>query len=1266
MSLDISKELKEYKVPDNMMDRFQNIMTFTKNMVLKDSKHYEEYEDSTTRWLGNLMIKYFDEELTNKEVIDLLLFVADYNEEVKKRVGDVPHNFTDGYNDGGYADPSSENNEEIKKLKEAYKSDIDTLKSEKDTITAEIKLKDEIISSPNTTDAEKKIARDEKTQLQAALDANNKAINDRENKYADDLYAIISKSDAYNLKDDNSIFRISAIYGLTGATKMVNLVALDNEKTDMECDGVTAVRKAFGDLKRVGSSDADNLYEKRFRNILSTVIVNCKSVSSFNSSLFYMIYLSLIESKFFKEILKDTSTGIDGVNNAEEYKDRLLENLFIYLFITGTLKLDNNMSDKLKGVLWGDDSNQNPLFPLFKDGESARYNLDLHRNAMPKKVYDDGTYENYLKYILRVTINDISKVENAFISRLYFLISNRSYDISSVLEESVPAIERQYDKRSASDTERSMAENGEPLIFIDIKLIAEEIDAESRDKINKLISSSEPIITTTSADIDARFDVSFQLLYKELNLAYRDTIEADMVDVAASIMWETIKLNLLGRKNSIPKAVSSSIRNITDNFFIKDICDDSGNVTGTTKLFEYRYTNPYMTRRGAESDLILYYSGDNYISNNYGLYSYQKREIGTFVEIYKETREYFYRVLLNEAFVNESEYSLYEKTFITFLAVMRFMDAKIDYIRDIELFTREDIESFLTTFGLGSLASILDVSVFLNSEAYSKALIRRYIDLMQNKGSREVISVLQEVFSLNTTELVIYKNIIIGEKKPNSDATENKEYKFIKVEYDTTNQLYTIVKSIGEATSLAVTTRNDPYWTSENTPDDLLEELGLNTSSTKYLIPEVSNEFSEAYINTRILFEIVDFIYRNANDKYDPTSAGGESISSEVSLENIKFTSNYYTGPLIGMTNSLKYLWFKYLKLINVEDIDYSFTSNNVPYSYNIANDIYRLEVPTKKGELEDDPKYGPDYRVLNKLRTFSDNGKTYYDLTDLYTIVKDSNPDNPNNITINESIISSILSGYDLSDSDIVKIKDMILSIAPILLYSKYRSFKFYKSESIKDDGSIDENSASHFGDYAGTTIQSALNGSSLVYNLISGSVYNLGLPSNITHMLTNLYYHIFMGNAVSEMVVDTLYDPDEDVTVVSGYTGDSSYSDYHDANYTINEFSTELCNFNDSEDLRAGIITVCSDLISTYNGIVINLNLSAKDDVMISFLKTAIEYFISYTTEILNFSYRNTYRSYLEASTVTDFARTEYKHYDIDSFYYDEELFIEIEERK
>lgn len=1188
MSLDISKELREYKVPDNLMERFQNIMTFSKNMVLKDSKHFEKYEDDITRWFGRLMIKYFDESLTNDDITSLLKFVVDYNDVVTENIGEtsVPIHTLDAWNE-----TNAENVENI------------------ETFT-----------------------------------------------------------DEYFYK--NTYFRLTSLYGLLGLTTF----------------GLADVRRAAIAyvVAATHGGDQNSTRETRYKTKMNDAINKCKNVSSFESSLLNMIYRMAITEikKELKKVSDDLASKEIEFTLTTISESDIINELFKIAFLVGSLVYDNSDNGFFKTMVGTNIpniifNNEN----LIKDSNGKDL---IIKDSEENDVQISASIFSLVQDFLANNRESIENLENAFIERLKFQISANSYvpEYESVHgkdeegNEIVVSIDSEtVDKRSASDTERSLAENGEPLIIFDIKIFNENIFTTEEDQgeqgyINRINGLTDKEIIGVSGDkITDGYDVAFQLLYKELNIAYRDVIESDIVDLAAAMMWENIELNFIERKNSIVRSIGSAVRNIPDNYFITDIYDDNEDIIGTTKLFKYRYTNPYMCRRGAESELIVYYSGDNYISNGYGQYSYQKSEISQFIGIFKETREYFYRVLLNEAFVHEEEYGAYEKTFLTFLAVMRFMDAKLDTIRDIETFTRDDIENFLTTFGLGSLAKILDVSVFLNSEAYSKALIRRYIELMQNKGSREVINVLQEVFSLNTTELVIYKNILVGEKnidesiKLEGDGIykvkdpESKTYKFIKVDYDTTNQLQTIIENVKDSLALNITTASDKYWDSENTPDELLEDLGLNTSSTKYIIPEVSNEFALAYVNTRILFEIVDFIFKNA--------VGNLNDNGKIANMTIELSNDYgvyASGSALDIINSLRYLWYRYMDLNNIKDIDYT-TNGNDSY-YHIRSDVHKIPI-----EVEGSVGSGIDSLILRRLYEYliqiSDTDTCvkkdgYLYLSDIYTIKYSENDTDSNAIILRDGIIDLILSGCDINNVKKDEIKQYLLSISPIILYSKTKDMSFYYNK--------DGDTSKYFNGslLTGTIIPSVLTGSSLVYGLVSGEVYKSNLPAEIVHLLTFLYNYIFFSKgSVSEMTMDTQRKDAGSAFEIENngvYDGSIPYNDFVDSN-NFYCFTSALCNINDIEEVKNGIITVCVDLIEICKGITFNLNLAAKDDVMISFLKTAIEYFISYTTEILNFSYRNTYKSYLDSSNVNDRLLTTVTYKDVDSFYYDEELEVNVE---
>ena len=54
----------------------------------------------------------------------------------------------------------------------------------------------------------------------------------------------------------------------------------------------------------------------------------------------------------------------------------------------------------------------------------------------------------------------------------------------------------------------------------------------------------------------------------------------------------------------------------------------------------------------------------------------KKEEIRNLLDIYKTTRDYYYKVLLNKSFIQDDGYSLYEKLLIAWMSIERFLTSK--------------------------------------------------------------------------------------------------------------------------------------------------------------------------------------------------------------------------------------------------------------------------------------------------------------------------------------------------------------------------------------------------------------------------------------------------------------------------------------------------------------------------------------------------------------------------------------------------------------
>lgn len=100
MDLALKKQQESYKVSNytgaDTEDEFYNITTFAKNMVVKDSKKYndaeyldEDHTTSISKWLGQVLVRYFQGGISYSEIEDLYNFVVAYNEQVDAQFEEI-------------------------------------------------------------------------------------------------------------------------------------------------------------------------------------------------------------------------------------------------------------------------------------------------------------------------------------------------------------------------------------------------------------------------------------------------------------------------------------------------------------------------------------------------------------------------------------------------------------------------------------------------------------------------------------------------------------------------------------------------------------------------------------------------------------------------------------------------------------------------------------------------------------------------------------------------------------------------------------------------------------------------------------------------------------------------------------------------------------------------------------------------------------------------------------------------------------------------
>ena len=388
---------------------------------------------------------------------------------------------------------------------------------------------------------------------------------------------------------------------------------------------------------------------------------------------------------------------------------------------------------------------------IYIDADKANageaYNITIKTSNIGDYVLEN--LKNFSNEFFKVGSTFKNNFSSDEVPQLNFYIHLNNAARTLILKERIIIKEQESDirkdKYKASESEKAIIANGTPLLFFDIHK-------------NKK---------------------SYFIQYKEFNPKYRVLLESDINDAA---LWEQPNFssgsfkflfdNIFEMRNMnssattfLQQTMDYYFRNSKDSaILIRDFNLGKPTIQETSKSFKYAYTNAYLARKACESEIIKYYISEPYKQNGYGKFTYEKEEIYKFLEIYEQTRDYFYKVLLNESFINETEYNLYEKFFLSTWAIERYLSSKIESIKDIDSFSLRDIKNFLSSYGLSDLSDIIDLQDFYGSEELSKNLIKRYIDLVQNKGSRKVIDVLEEVFKIPDGALKIYKSFLMKHK----------------------------------------------------------------------------------------------------------------------------------------------------------------------------------------------------------------------------------------------------------------------------------------------------------------------------------------------------------------------------------------------------------------------------------------------------------------------------------------------------------------------
>ena len=778
--------------------------------------------------------------------------------------------------------------------------------------------------------------------------------------------------------------------------------------------------------------------------------------------------------------------------------------------------------------------------------------------------------------------------------------------------------------------------------------------------------------------------IKVSIIYKEFNPVLREIGFLDLIDCLLSYATNDQLFN----------TDNHEISNNIDNWIRSVLISSSGDLNNFQRVFLTPIViqnvlpslkfNCYKARRAREADIIRYFSGTFL---NYGVTSTEINEITNFIEIYEETRDYFYRNLLNKALIGEDNYQGMERMFITTYSIERFISSKLDNLRDIDLYNARDIHNFLVSYGLKSIDGI-KFSTALESK---KRIIYNYKDLMKLKGSDSVVKILLNAFNTEDTEVELSKYLIFP-KYASSSSTEPTTLTVAPIDY-INNELPLNVENIQGNVDYEnfISSTNDGTWTTQNVSSQKLMKVLASPTSTKYTSLTVTQKVISMYIKLMYALSYVELLN---NIKIDDTSiifSGDSTSNNPLKLdEGIKLPA--FNTSVSGATIHDTYLllvnlYDKYLKLnetgsqlytpVNEYGLNYSLIDSDLTFdgvesieNYNITpysakyefitvigdnnettvtakySELYKQLVLTNKSVLTNSEEILNEIpyilRSIGSLKSLEYYARLYYALAEL---------ENENFLSLPENVIKS---------------------------YYNYSLLENIIKEKLKEDVSIENDLKSDASD-GGYVFKVATD--SLELSKEKKEIRNTNYFINIfTDILYFPYNYImgkfavtadtsFMVETTEENIDKSIKDKIDDLFnsyFLKEITSDDKTIIERYKEIVPNENIKSLIENIDSADTTvaacySSIIEIVTALQNRYNttepDLVPNFGIREDNEAMLEFITESVRLFLSYTSHLYQANmveeYSNTYSNInfdicvLEDEIIGD---------QVDHFYYDE----------
>lgn len=234
-----------------------------------------------------------------------------------------------------------------------------------------------------------------------------------------------------------------------------------------------------------------------------------------------------------------------------------------------------------------------------------------------------------------------------------------------------------------------------------------------------------------------------------------------------------------------------------------------------------------------------------YLRTNYGIAPYDARKTKDyhilkasnntlnpsdeklFIECYYDMLEYFLKVTITNAFDNQTFIREYYNTYILFGTILRYVTRKMETYFNVDLYTRRDLKNGFISWGFDYFDEV--------PLAYQRRIFKALNDLVRNKGTDNVFTIISNLFSYQNININKY---MLAKIQDNTIINAPDSLALYKVPFDEDLDI-----NSHEQVNYNDVVDEDPYWRSN---EEEILDVRFNTVNTKYISSDINIDLSDS------------------------------------------------------------------------------------------------------------------------------------------------------------------------------------------------------------------------------------------------------------------------------------------------------------------------------------------------------------------------------------------------------------------------------------